>query len=159
VPAKGDRILAALSGRSSSWPEPQARAPTVTDHPPTPAASEISGPGRLLHPNTKVVVSPIRMYERFDRAARLVRDPYVAAPITRKHAARGVHPGDMPAAASDKLIDSLVLHGNPGQSWTDARQPAAGRQRNKSESRLSQQTEAGHRMASFRAIRRCSRKK
>jgi probable F420-dependent oxidoreductase len=115
--AAGDRILAALSRKTLSL----ARARSAGAHPylttpaHTRAAREILGPGPLLAPEHKVVVSADPVHAR-SIGRPMVRDPYLSLRnYTNNMLREGFTPGDTAGGGSDKLIDSLVLHGTPGQ--------------------------------------------
>ena len=116
VPA-GDRILAALSPKTLSLAGTRgtrAHPYLVTpDH--TRAAREILGPGPLLAPEHKVVVSTDPVHAR-SIGRPVVRDPYLSLRnYTTSLLREGFTPGDIADGGSDKLTDSLALHGTPGQ--------------------------------------------
>lgn len=117
VPA-GDRILAALSQKTLSLAGVRgagAHPYLVTpDH--TRAARQILGPGPLLAPEHKVVVSTDPVHAR-SIGRPVVRDPYLSLRnYTNSLLREGFTLGDIADGGSDKLIDSLVLHGTPRQT-------------------------------------------
>ena len=115
--AAGDRILAALSPKTLSLAGARAAGAHLYLVTPahTRAAREILGPGPLLAPEHKVVVSSDPAHARsIGRLA--VPDPYLSLRnYTNNLLREGFTPGDIANEGSDKLIDSLVLHGSPGQ--------------------------------------------
>ena len=116
VPA-GDRILAALSPKTLSLAGARSAGahPYLTTPAHTRAAREILGPGPLLAPEHKVVVSADPVHAR-SIGRPMVRDPYLSLRnYTNNMLREGFTPGDISDGGSDKLIDSLVLHGTPGQ--------------------------------------------
>jgi probable F420-dependent oxidoreductase len=116
VPA-GDRILAALSPKTLSLAGARAAGahPYLVTPAHTRAAREILGPGPLLAPEHKVVVSADPVHAR-SIGRPMVRDPYLSLRnYTNNMLREGFTPGDIADGGSDKLIDSLVLHGTPGQ--------------------------------------------
>jgi probable F420-dependent oxidoreductase len=116
VPA-GDRILAALSPKTLSLAGARSAGahPYLTTPAHTRAAREILGPGPLLAPEHKVVVSADPVHAR-SIGRPMVRDPYLSLRnYTNNMLREGFTPGDIADGGSDKLIDSLVLHGTPGQ--------------------------------------------
>ena len=116
VPA-ADRILAALSGKTLSLAGARSAGahPYLTTPAHTRAAREILGPEPLLAPEHKVVVSADSVHAR-SIARPMVRDPYLSLRnYTNNMMREGFTPGDIVDGGSDKLTDSLVLHGTPGQ--------------------------------------------
>src|SRR6266516_3513136 len=92
VPA-GDRILAALSPKTLSLAAARSAGahPYLTTPAHTRAAREILGPGPLLAPEHKVVVSADPVHAR-SIGRPMVRDPYLSLRNYEQHAARGVQP-------------------------------------------------------------------
>jgi probable F420-dependent oxidoreductase len=81
----------------------------------TRAAREILGPGPLLAPEHKVVVSTDPAHAR-SLVRPVVRDPYLSLRnYTNNLLREGFTPQRHRRRGSNKLIDSLVLHSSPGQ--------------------------------------------
>jgi probable F420-dependent oxidoreductase len=116
VPAR-DRILAALSPKTVSLAGARGAGahPYLVTPGHTRAARQILGPGPLLAPEHKVVVSADPAHAR-SIGRPMVRDPYLSLRnYTNNLLREGFTPGDIADGGSDRLIDSLVLHGTPGQ--------------------------------------------
>lgn len=105
--ALGDRALRLARGRAAGT-HPYLVVPDHTRH-----ARDVLGPGPLLAPEHKVVVSTDH-----GRARGIGRD-FVASPYlglrnyVNNLLRHGFSPADITGRGSDKLIDALVLHGTP----------------------------------------------
>ena len=114
VPA-GRRVLAALGDRALRLARDRAAGThpylVVPDH--TRHARDVLGPGALLAPEHKAVVSTDASY------ARAIGRDFVASPYLglRNYVSNllrhGFSPADITDRGSDRLIDALVLHGTP----------------------------------------------
>jgi probable F420-dependent oxidoreductase len=114
VPA-GRRILGALGDRAlrlardrAAGTHPYLVVPGHTRH-----ARDVLGPGVLLAPEHKVVVSADAGHARAI-GRDFVADPYLGLRNYRNNLLRhGFDPADLAGRGSDRLIDALVLHGTP----------------------------------------------
>jgi probable F420-dependent oxidoreductase len=114
VPA-GGRVLAALGDRALLLARDRAAGThpylVVPDH--TRHARDVLGPGTLLAPEHKVVVSTDASHAR-SIGRDFVANPYLGLRNYVNNLLRhGFSPADITDRGSDRLIDALVLHGTP----------------------------------------------
>ncbi|MFR9803420.1 LLM class F420-dependent oxidoreductase [Pseudonocardia sp. RS010] len=112
VPVAG-RALAALGPKVLRLAGERAAgaAPYLTTAQHTAEAREILGPGPLLAPEHKVVLSADPEYARTVGRPR-VRDPYLRLSNYRRNLLRTGFTAEDLDTASDRTIDALVLHGD-----------------------------------------------
>lgn len=106
--ALGPKVLR-LAGQRTAGAHPYLTTPEHTK-----AAREALGPGKLLAPEQKVVLSADAGQARAE--ARQVVERYLALSNYRRNLLRsGWAEGDLDHGGSDRLIDALVLHGSAGE--------------------------------------------